>query len=98
MKYQVIYREGAILTSENKHQCDGEFKYKGPVIQQKVCQGQKLLLFVAQNVLKLLSNPADSEDLLNRESVNSGKVGDETSHQIQIQSQQFPYQSINISH
>lgn len=98
MKYQVIYREGAILTSENKHQRDGEFKYKGPVIQQKVCEGQKLLFFGAQNVPTLLSNPPDCEVLLNRESVNTGKVGDETSHQIQIKSQQFPYQSINISH
>lgn len=71
---------------------------RGLLYNKRSARGKNCCFFVAQNVLKLLSNPADSEDLLNRESVNSGKVGDETSHQIQIKSQQFPYQSINISH
>lgn len=32
VKYQVIYSECAILTSKNKHERNGEFKYKGPII------------------------------------------------------------------
>lgn len=59
MKYQVIYRDCAILTSENK-QRDGEFKYEGPVIQQKHCEGQRVSFNVskcASVTLKMLQTP-----------------------------------------